>query len=294
MKESLPATELVDEATAGLDLLPTQQLVATLVNAQRRAVEAAVAETASLAALTDAVVERLARGGRLHYVGAGTSGRLAVLDAAEMPPTFGTPADLVCAHIAGGERALRSAVEGAEDDAEAGAAQMRAHAGKDDVVVGISASGGAPYVVAAINAAKNAGAFTAAIVNAEGSALAAAADVTVLLATGAEPVAGSTRMKAGTSQKIALNTLSTAVMIGLGKVYDNLMVDVAATNEKLRRRASRLVQTLAGVNEARSLELLSAASGSVKVAAVMAKRDVDVATARALLDEHQGRLRELL
>ncbi len=294
MKDSLPVTELADAATAGLDLLPVEQVVTTLAVAQRQAVDAVIAESAALAQAVDETVARLLSGGRLHYVGAGTSGRLAVLDAAEMPPTFGTPPDLVCAHIAGGERAFRSAVEGAEDDAEAGASEMRSHAGEKDVVIGISASGGAPFVVAAIATAKAAGAFTAAIVNAADSPLANVARLTIVLATGREPIAGSTRMKAGTAQKIALNTFSTAVMVRLGKVYDNLMVDVVATNEKLRRRAVRLVRMLAGVDEERAFELLAAAAGSVKVAAVMEKRNVDAGAARTLLDAQQGRLRELL
>lgn len=294
MNDALPVTELIDETTAQLDLQPTADLVETLARAQLDAAHAVIAQAAALARLADAVADRLAKGGALHYVGAGTSGRLAVLDAAEMPPTFSTLPQMVCAHIAGGNAALLRAVEGAEDDADAGAAAMRDHVRSGDVVVGISASGGAPYVTAAIRAARDAGALTAAIVNAEQSPLAAAADMTIVLASGREPIAGSTRMKAGTAQKIALNTLSTAVMVKLGKVYGNLMVDVAATNEKLRKRAVRLVRTIASVDEDRARELLDQSGGSVKVAVVIAARGVDAMQARALLEERNGRLRELL
>lgn len=294
MNDALPVTELADETTAQLDLQPTQELVAALAGAQLDAVHAVIAQTPALAQLADGVAERLAQGGVLHYVGAGTSGRLAVLDAAEMPPTFSTPPGMVCAHIAGGDAALVRAVEGAEDDAEAGAAEMRNHVRSGDAVVGISASGGAPYVVAAIREAREIGAMTAAVVNAGASPLAAAAEIAIVLGTGREPIAGSTRMKAGTAQKVALNTLSTAVMVKLGKVYGNLMVDVAATNDKLRKRALRLVQTIAGVDEERARELLAQADGSVKVAVVIAGRSVDATQARALLQERNGRLRELL
>ena len=294
MNEALPATELRDESTAGLDLRSTAELVTILAAAQRTAVDAVASEEGALAALIDAIVERISRGGRLHYVGAGTSGRLAVLDAAEMPPTFGTPPELVCAHIAGDQPALLRAVEGAEDDVNAGIAEMKTHVRPGDAVVGISASGGAPFVVGAIRTARESGAVTGAIVNAKDSPLAAAAEIAVVLPTGPEPIAGSTRMKAGTAQKIALNTLSTAVMVKLGKVYDNLMVDVVATNEKLRKRAVRLVSTLTGADEERARTLLAKANGSVKVAVVIAKRNVDNETARKLLDENRGRLRELL
>ncbi len=291
MNPSLPETELRDEATADLDLLETGALVDTLVRAQRIAVEAVMDENAALTRLVDAIVERVNAGGRLHYVGAGTSGRLAVLDAAEMVPTFGTPPELVCAHIAGGEAALRRAIEGAEDDAAAGSAEMHEHVREGDAVIGISASGSAPYVVAALATARKNGALTAAIVNARDSALARVAELSIVLRTLAEPIAGSTRMKAGTAQKIALNTISTAAMIRLGKVYDNMMVDVVATNEKLRKRALRLVRALTGVDEERAAVLLRQAQGNVKIATVMQRRCVDATSARQLLETERGRLR---
>jgi N-acetylmuramic acid 6-phosphate etherase len=230
----------------------------------------------------------------LHYVGAGSSGRIATLDAAEMPPTFGTPPERVRSHVAGGAAALLGSVEGAEDDAQAGDALMERSVEARDAVIGISASGSAPYVVAAIERARKIGAYTVAITSVAGSVLARAAEAAVVLDTGPEVLAGSTRLKAGTAQKIALNAISTAVMVRLGKVYDNLMVDVVSTNRKLRTRALRLVRELAGVDEDRARELLDAAGNRVKIAVVMERRAVDAMQAQALLEQHGGVLRELI
>jgi N-acetylmuramic acid 6-phosphate etherase len=288
----IPPTEGRLPASAGLDLLATRDLVELLVRDQSEAVAVVRAQAATLSRVVEAIVERIGRGGRVHYVGAGTSGRLGVLDASEMPPTFGTSAALVCAHIAGGDRALREAVEGAEDDAGAGAREMHAHAAPDDVVLGISASGGARYVVAALEGAREIGALTVAITSSDASALVAAADLAIVLPTGAEVLSGSTRLKAGTAQKIALNTISTAVMVRLGKVHDNVMIDVVATNEKLRGRAQRLVGELTGADAARAHAALDAAGGSVKIAVVMIVRGVDAAQARTLLQSET--LRSLL
>jgi N-acetylmuramic acid 6-phosphate etherase len=288
----IPPTEGRLPASAGLDLLATRDLVELLVRDQSEAVAVVRAQAATLSRVVEAIVERIGRGGRVHYVGAGTSGRLGVLDASEMPPTFGTPAALVCAHIAGGDRALREAVEGAEDDAGAGAREMHAHAAPDDVVLGISASGGARYVVAALEGAREIGALTVAITSSDASALVAAADLAIVLPTGAEVLSGSTRLKAGTAQKIALNTISTAVMVRLGKVHDNVMIDVVATNEKLRGRAQRLVGELTGADDARVRAALDASGGSVKVAVVMIARSVDAVRARTLLQSET--LRSLL
>lgn len=294
MSERLPETEARDETSIGLDMLDSLALVERLASAHHRAVEAVVERQATIAAIVDAIVERMQHGGCVHYVGAGTSGRLAVLDAAEMMPTFGTPSGLICAHIAGGRRALLESVEGAEDDETAGAADMRGHVAMDDVVIGISASGGAPYVVAAMREGRDIGALTVALVNSSGSPLERLADAAIVLQTGTEPLAGSTRMKAGTAQKVALNTISTAVMVRLGRVYGNVMVDVAPTNEKLRARARRLVSLLSGTGDSQAAALLDAASGSVKVATIMAKHECDAAAARTLLDRHGGRLRDCL
>jgi N-acetylmuramic acid 6-phosphate etherase len=286
-------TETPNPATRDLDTLGVPALVALLAAEQAEAVRAVEQAAESLARAVDAIVDALERGGSLHYVGAGTSGRLGVLDAAECPPTFGTPPSLVVAHIAGDAAALTRAVEDAEDDADAGRAAMAA-IGRSDAVVGISASGGARYVVAALDEARRRGARTIGIANVAGSTLVRDADIAIVLATGPEPIAGSTRLKAGTAQKIALNTLSTAAMVRMGRVYDNLMVDVVATNAKLRRRALGLVRTLAAVDDARAQALLDAADGHVKVAVVMARRTVAAADARALLAENGGFLRSLL
>jgi N-acetylmuramic acid 6-phosphate etherase len=288
----LPPTERVNPQTANLDALTTPELVRALIGDQRTAVDAVLAQADRVAAAADAIADRLRAGGRLHYVGAGSSGRLGALDAAEMPPTFGTAPGTVQAHVAGGAEALTRAVEGAEDDRDAGDAAMRREVRPGDAAIGISASGGAPFVVAAIERARALGAYTAALVNVADSPLARAAETAIVLETGAEALAGSTRLKAGTAQKIALNALSTAVMVRLGKVHGNLMVDVVASNRKLRERALRLVRTLTGVDEARARALLESAGGSVKVAVVMQRHGVDAGPARRMLE--RDALRRLL
>jgi N-acetylmuramic acid 6-phosphate etherase len=287
----LPATELLDEATVGIDRLDDDALARVLVESHRVAVDAALAASDQIARATTLVVDAIERGGRVVLVGAGTSGRLAVLDASEMPPTFGVEASLFDGRIAGGDRALRRAVEGAEDDADAGA-RVVADVSADDVVIGISASGGAPFVHGALRAARERGARTIGIVNAVGGALAGDADVGIVAATGAEPIQGSTRMRAGTAQKIVLNAISTGAMVRLGKTYGNRMVDLVATNAKLRARSERLVRDLAGDVDARAL--LDAAGGSVKTAVVMARRAVGRDEAEALLRGVRGRLARVI
>lgn len=294
MSSDLPPTEAANTESAGLDLLETPALVSLLVEEQRRAVDAVLAQAEAIASAVDAIVARLSHGGSLHYVGAGSSGRIATLDAAEMPPTFGTPPELVRAHIAGGTAALERAVEGAEDDGAAGERAMRESVGGDDAVIGISASGGAAFVVSAIECARRARSYTIGVTNVENSPLVRVAEHAIVLATGPEALAGSTRLKAATAQKIALNAISTAVMVRLGKVHDNLMVDLVASNAKLRRRALRLVVLLAEVGQDRARELLDAAEGNVRVAVVMSRRNLDAAQARTLLDRHAGSLRAVL
>lgn len=290
----IPATEARSDATRGLDELETRAIVDLLARENRTAVDAVAACGDAIAAAVERVVARLRAGGSLLYIGAGTSGRLGFLDAAECPPTFGTPPELVRAQIAGGAIALLRAVEGAEDDAEAGARETRERAKPRDAVVGVSASGAAPYVVAALAAARALGALTVAVANTRGSPLERAAELAIVVETGAEPLAGSTRMKAATAQKLVLNAISTATMVRLGKVYDNLMVDLVATNEKLHRRARRLVEMLAATDERRAKELLSEAGGSVKVAVLMGLRGVDADGARAALQNAKGSLRRAL
>ncbi len=291
MNGPLPATEDVDPHTAAIDALASLDLARTLVDAQRIAVDAAAAAAGDLARAIDAVAAAVQAGRHVFVVGAGTSGRLGVLDAAELPPTFGVDRSLVQARIAGGDDALRNAVEGAEDDTAAGAAAV-ADARAGDVVIGLSASGGTPFVRAAIASARARGVATIAIVNAAGSPLATEAEIGIVLATGAEPIAGSTRMKAGTAQKIALNTISTGAMIAAGKTYGNRMIDVVATNAKLRGRALRLVREFC--NDADAADLLDAAGGRVKTAVVMARLGCDRAAADAALAGVQGRLAALI
>jgi len=288
----LPATESRDLATADIDRLDDAALARTLVVAHRGAIDAALGAVDAIARAIERVAEALARGGRIVLIGAGTSGRLAMLDAAELPPTFGIDPARVEARIAGGDAALRAAVEGAEDDGEAGAravADVRA----GDVVIGLSASGAAPYVLAALRAARERGARAIAIVNAAGTPLEAEAELAIVLETGAEPIAGSTRMRAGTAQKIALNAISTGAMVRLGKTYGNRMVDLMATNAKLRARSERLVRELVP-GETAPAALLSAAGGSVKLAVVMARRGVGRAEAEQLLQAAGGRLRAVI
>jgi N-acetylmuramic acid 6-phosphate etherase len=254
-----------------------------------------MAAVPAITAAADAIAARMMQGGRLFYVGAGTSGRLAILDASECPPTFNTPPEWVVALIAGGPAAVQEAVEGAEDDAEAGAADLRAKDLKpDDAVVGITASGRTPYVIGALRHAREVGSCTVAIVNNARSALADVADIAIELLTGPEVIAGSTRLCAGTAQKIALSTLSTAVMVRLGKTYGPYMVDVRATNAKLRRRALRMVQQITGADEADGAAALEATQGRVKPAVVMLLAGCDAKEAERRLAATGGRVRDAL
>ena len=288
----LPATEGLDASTARIDRLDDVALARMLVEAHRIAIDASLAAADDIARATALVVDAIERGGRIVLVGAGTSGRLAVLDASELPPTFGVDPSLVEARIAGGDAALRRAIEGAEDDADAGVRAV-ADVAANDVVIGISASGGAPFVRAALRAARERGARTVCIVNAPSGVLAREADVGIVAATGAEPIQGSTRMRAGTAQKIVLNAISTGAMIRLGKTYGNRMIDLVATNAKLRARSERLVRELAGT-DADARALLDAAGGSVKTAVVMARRGVDREAAERLLRGARGRIAQVI
>jgi N-acetylmuramic acid 6-phosphate etherase len=239
--------------------------------------------------VVDVIVERLGRGGRLFYVGAGTSGRLGVLDASECPPTFGVSKELIQGLIAGGDFALRNSIEGAEDDADIGARDLLArNITAKDVVVGITASGRTPYVIGALDAARAAGAFPVAIANVSNSALARHADITIEAVTGPEVVTGSTRLKAGTAQKLILNLLTTAAMVRLGKVYSNLMVDVRASNVKLRDRAVRILMSATDAERPDAEAALEAAGGQVKTAIIMLQRKVSAAEAAQLLAAADG------
>ncbi|MDN6514282.1 MAG: N-acetylmuramic acid 6-phosphate etherase, partial [Acidipropionibacterium jensenii] len=242
------------------------------------------AATAQIARVVDLVVTALSAGGSVHYVGAGTSGRLGVLDAVELLPTYGIRPDQVIGHMAGGERAFVRAVEGAEDSPELGAAEL-AQAGPHDLVIGIAASGRTPYVGGALAEARRRGLPTALISTNPNAPLADLADVSILPDTGPEAVTGSTRMKSGTAQKMTLNAISTAAMIRLGKTWSNLMIDVVATNEKLRVRMVRIVEQATGADAGPARAALEAADGRVRVAIVALAAGVDVAEAEAALEE---------
>jgi N-acetylmuramic acid 6-phosphate etherase len=289
-----PTTEAVNPSTVDLDRLDTHELLHRINDEDRRAAWAVERELDVIGTAVDEIAARLARGGRMHYFGAGTSGRVAVTDAAEMAPTFSAP-DLVVAHIAGGSAAMTQAIEGAEDDHAAGQAAIRAaNIGPKDAVVAISASGTAPYVVGAARAARAAGALTVGITNDQRSPLAQAVHIPIVLLTGAEVIAGSTRMKAASAQKMALAAISTAVMVKLGRVHGNLMVDVAATNAKLRARALRMTMALSGAGEEEARAALDASGHRVKIATIMLRRHCDLESARVLLDKTGGILRRAL
>ncbi|MEB3220970.1 MAG: anhydro-N-acetylmuramic acid kinase [Candidatus Sericytochromatia bacterium] len=289
------ATEGVNPDSKGLDTLSAAEAVAAMHAQDWEAVRAVGEAREAVAGLVIATTEALRAGGRLFYLGAGTSGRIGVLDASECPPTFSTPPDLVQGLIAGGDQALRHAVEGAEDDADAGAADLLARGVRaGDVVVGLSANGGAPYVRGALHAARACGAVTALVTCNQPPAVLGPLDHTVILPTGPELVSGSTRLKAGTATKLVLNMVSTLTMVALGKVHDNLMVDLTVSNQKLRVRAQRLVSRLTGLSEEAAGEVLRAAGGRVKLAVVMHHQAVEPEVAAALLASSGGRLRPLL
>ncbi|MGK5630116.1 N-acetylmuramic acid 6-phosphate etherase [Streptomyces sp. URMC 123] len=288
-------TEGFRRELADIDRLDTLE-IARIMNGEDATVPAAVAARLPLiAAAIDATAERMARGGRLIYAGAGTAGRLGVLDASECPPTFNTAPGQVVGLIAGGPAAMVSAVEGAEDSARLAAADLDALGiAADDTVVGVSASGRTPYAIGAVAHARARGALTIGLSGNEGSALAAAAEHGIEVVTGPELLAGSTRLKAGTAQKLVLNMISTITMIRLGKTFGNLMVDVRATNEKLRARSHRIVALATGASDEEIAAALGATGGEVKDAILMLLGGVDAPTARRLLDGADGRLRTAL
>jgi N-acetylmuramic acid 6-phosphate etherase len=289
----LPITEQANPRSTRLDRLPTAEILA-LMNDEDAQVAAAVRATIPrIARVVDALAERLAAGGRLLLFGAGTSGRLAALDAAEWPPTFGTPPQLAQAFIAGGPAALTGAIEGAEDNRDLGRADVRgAEVRTRDLVLGISANGGAPYVLGALEEAQARGALTASLTCRPDSPIEQLADIAIVPVVGPEVLTGSSRLKAGTAQKLVLNMISTATMVRLGKVYRNLMIDVQPTNAKLRDRAVRIVRDAASVSLDEAAQALAAA-GSVRVAIVMLRLDLDRAAAEARLSAAQDLWRAL-
>ncbi|MFJ1655900.1 N-acetylmuramic acid 6-phosphate etherase [Streptomyces sp. NPDC088337] len=292
--ESL-TTEAFRPELAEIDRLPTLE-IARLMNAEDTTVPTAVAERLpQIAAAIDAVAERMARGGRLVYAGAGTAGRLGVLDASECPPTFNTRPSQVVGVIAGGPQAMVTSVEGAEDSKELAAEALDALGlMPDDTVVGVSASGRTPYAIGAVEHARALGALTVGLSCNANSALAAAAEHGIEVVVGPELLTGSTRLKAGTAQKLVLNMLSTITMIRLGKTYGNLMVDVRASNDKLRARSRRIVALATGAPDDEIERALAAADGEVKTAILTLLADLDGPTATRLLEQSDGHLRAAL
>ena len=290
-----PVTETRGVDSADLDLRSTAELVALMNREDAHVPEAVARALDEIAALVDVVADRLARGGRLVYVGAGTSGRLAQIDAEECAATFGTSSSRVVAVMAGSNANSVFEREAAEDDAHMGAVAVEALGLRpEDVVVVVSASGSTPFALGAARAAGRAGVFTAAVVCAEGSELAALCDLEVAVVVGPEVLAGSTRLKAGTAQKLVLNTISTVAMVRLGKTYAGLMVDVVPANEKLRGRVKRIVGEATGAPEDAVDDALERASGDPKVAIVSLLAGVDTRDARERLEANGGRVREAI
>ncbi len=284
-------TEQRNPASEGIDARPTGEILAIINAEDRKVAEAVAGEIPRIAEAVDLIVERIRAGGRLFYIGAGTSGRLGVLDAAECPPTFQVPPDLVQGIIAGGEAALARATEASEDDPESGARDLKRRGFTGgDVLVGIAASGRTPYVLGAVAAAREKGAATIGLSSNPDSELARAVDIAITPLTGPEIIAGSTRMKAGTAAKLVLNMISTAVMIRLGHVYGNLMVNVRPVNTKLAERARRIIAEAGGVSRDEAGRLLEAAGGDVKSAILMARLGATLEEARRRLEQAGGRL----
>ena len=287
-------TEQFSPRFLDLDAWSTNEMIASMYEGQLAAAAAVQGALGSIAAAVDDAVPALRRGGRIVYVGAGTSGRIGVQDGTELPPTYGWPADRLIFAMAGGLGALVESVEGAEDNEGAGAqAMVDAGIGADDVVIGVAASGTTPYTIGALRAAGEVGAITIAIANNPGAPLLEVARHPILVETGPEVIAGSTRMKAGTTQKIVLNLFSTAVMVRLGRVYRGLMVHMRASNVKLKRRAERMVREIVGCAPGDAARFVEQADGDVKTA-ILLGFGLDPAEAARALARHDGNLRSAI
>jgi N-acetylmuramic acid 6-phosphate etherase len=295
MPQFAVGTEAASAGHSELDRYTSVALVTTFVDDQLDAVRAVQGAATAIATAVDAALPRIQAGGRLLYVGAGTSGRLGLLDSVELYPTFSWPPERAIALLAGGEAALHQAVEGAEDDAVAGSVDLQTlHPTPRDVVLLISASGATPYVMGALRAAKTAGALTIGFANNPDAPVTREAHIGITLDSGPEVISGSTRLKAGTAQKIALNTFSSSLMVKLHKVYRNLMVDVKATNAKLRKRSVALTMRATGSSQAQARDALDAAAGHVKCAILMLRSGLSALAAAQKLQAVDGNLREAL
>lgn len=281
--------------TLHIDSLPSLDIV-TLLNNEDKLVALAVEKNLpQIAQAVERIVAAFQAGGRLVYMGAGTSGRLGVLDASECPPTFGVPSSMVVGLIAGGETALRNAVEGAEDNLAAGEQDLRhINFSRKDVLVGIAASGRTPYVIGGLNYAKQLGATTVSLVSNPNAVMSDIADIAITIAVGPEALTGSSRLKSGTAQKMVLNMLTTAAMIRLGKCYQNLMVDVQATNQKLKARAIHIVMQATDCDQTTAEQTLHTTKGNAKLAIMMLLSGLDKAQAETVLARNQGRLQSAL
>jgi N-acetylmuramic acid 6-phosphate etherase len=285
-------TEALNPASDAIDTLDAAGIVGLMNSEDQKVVEAVKAESAAIAVAMEWTADRLRRGGRLIYVGAGTSGRLGVLDASECPPTFSTPPEMVVGLIAGGQAALTTSVESAEDSPETGASDLDAlRVGPLDVVLGIATSGRTPYVIGALKRAKERGAATISFACNRPSLIAEAADMEIAVLVGPEVVAGSTRLKAGTATKMVLNMITTGAMVLIGKTFGNRMIDLKPSNEKLRIRTRRILRELGRVDDETARRLLSESGGHLKPALVMALAHVPVERARQLLSENGGLVR---
>lgn len=282
-------TETRNMATRNIDTMSTEEIVTLICREDRQVIEAVAKEIPHIVAAAELVTKKIKEGGRLFYLGSGTSGRLGILDAAELLPTFGVGEDVVKAIIAGGTQALFTPVEQAEDDYEAGIKDLLAeNPTAKDVVLGISASGRTPYVLGALHKAIEIGASTIGLTCNDNTVIAEVAEITIAPVVGPEVVTGSTRMKAGTAQKMVLNTLSTTVMIKLGKVYQNLMVDMIPTNAKLMKRAERIVMDATGASLEETQKALRDAESNIKAAIVMIETERDYESALQLLEQADG------
>lgn len=289
------ATEQQNENTMNLDQMSVKEALTVMNQEDKKVAEAIEEVIPEIEKAVNVIIEQFNQGGRLIYIGAGTSGRLGVLDASECPPTFGAPPEQVVGLIAGGERAVRDAIEGAEDSEEMGKESLEdIDLNENDVLVGLAASGRTPYVIGALNYANEINTPTVAIACTKDSKIGGVADIAIEATPGPEVLTGSTRLKAGSTQKMILNMLSTISMVGIGKVYKNLMVDVQPTNEKLISRAQSIVMKATDVEEDVAAEKLEESGGHVKTAILMILLDVDKETAKKQLDETNGHIRKAL
>jgi len=289
------STERRNPRTVDIDLFPTERVL-KVINAEDATVAAAVAAAIpDVSKLVDAGIEAIRSGGHVIYAGAGTSGRIAVVDAAEIPPTFGAAPEWIQAVIAGGTKAFTKAVEGSEDEYDRAAADLKARKlTKNDLVIGIAATGTTPYTRGALEYAKSKGAKTAAVVCGENTPMSTLADITVYVAVGPEVITGSTRMKAGTAQKLVLNMFSTALMVRLGMTYSNWMINVSMTNQKLQQRGKHILQEILGVTPDDAEKLVAASGGDLKVAVIMGATGCNREEAKQRLAQRNGNLRSIV